>query len=56
MKSILDPSFKYTRSVDTDIRKTFARFRLEQERQQRTSEREATKVMRVSRQQRMAGR
>ena len=25
MKSILDPSFKYTSSVETDLRKTFAR-------------------------------
>lgn len=30
MKSILDPSFRYTKSVDTDIRKTFARVRREQ--------------------------
>jgi hypothetical protein len=29
MKSILDPSFRYTKSVDTDIRKTFARIRRE---------------------------
>ena len=27
MKSILDPSFEYTPSVDTDIRKTFDRVR-----------------------------
>jgi hypothetical protein len=27
MKSILDPSFKYTSSADTDIAKTFARIR-----------------------------
>jgi len=27
MKSILDPSFRYTPSIDTDIRKTFARIR-----------------------------
>ena len=30
MKSILDRSFRYTKSVDTDIRKTFARVRREQ--------------------------
>lgn len=30
MKSILDPSFRYTPSVQTDIRKTFARVRREQ--------------------------
>ena len=33
MKSILDPSFRYTKSVDTDLRKTFARIRREQQRQ-----------------------
>ena len=27
MKSILDPSFRYTRSIDTDLKKTFARVR-----------------------------
>ena len=30
MKSILDRSFRYTPSVDTDLRKTFARIRREQ--------------------------
>jgi hypothetical protein len=34
MKSILDPSFRYTKSVETDIRKTFARVRREPRRQQ----------------------
>jgi hypothetical protein len=29
MKSILDPSFRYTPSVETDLRKTFARIRRE---------------------------
>lgn len=29
MKSILDPSFRYTKSVETDLRKTFARARRE---------------------------
>lgn len=29
MKSILDPSFRYTRSSQTDLRQTFARVRLE---------------------------
>jgi hypothetical protein len=27
MKSILDPTFRYTKSVDTDLKKTFARIR-----------------------------
>lgn len=30
MKSILDPSFRYVSSRDTDLRKTFARLRREQ--------------------------
>ena len=29
MKSILDPSFRYTNSVETDLRKTFAKARRE---------------------------
>jgi len=29
MKSILDPSFRYYNSVDTDLRRTFARVRRE---------------------------
>jgi hypothetical protein len=33
MKSILDYSFRYTRSIDTDLRKTFARIRREQRQQ-----------------------
>ena len=33
MKSILDPRFRYTNSVDTDLRKTFARIRREQRQQ-----------------------
>jgi hypothetical protein len=32
MKSILDPSFRYTSSSNTDLRKTFARIRREQRR------------------------
>ena len=35
MKSILDGSFRYTKSVDTDLRKTFARIRREQRQQAR---------------------
>jgi hypothetical protein len=33
MKSILDPRFRYISSVDTDLRKTFARIRREQRQQ-----------------------
>jgi hypothetical protein len=31
MKTILDPSFKYTPSCQTDVRKTFDRIRREQQ-------------------------
>lgn len=34
MKSILDPSFRYTPSAATDVRKTFARVRREMQRAQ----------------------
>ncbi len=34
MKSILDPSFRYTKSVETDLRKTFARVRRELRKQE----------------------
>jgi hypothetical protein len=34
MKSILDPTFRYTPSVQTDVRKTFARIRRELRAQQ----------------------
>ena len=30
MKSLLNPSFRYTSSINTDLQKTFARIRLEQ--------------------------
>ena len=36
MKSILDPSFHYTPSVETDLRKTFARVRREMRKAQKT--------------------
>ena len=39
MKSILDRSFRYTSSVETDLRKTFARIRREQRAQQTSSTR-----------------
>lgn len=34
MKSILDPSFRYTNSVETDLRKTFAKIRRELRKQE----------------------
>jgi hypothetical protein len=40
VKSILDSSFRYTNSVETDLRKTFARIR----RQQRTDQQAQAKV------------
>jgi len=40
MKSILDPSFRYTASFNTDLRKTFARIRLSH----RTAAQQATGV------------
>ena len=33
MKSVFDPSFKYTPSFQTDVRKTFERIRREQQAQ-----------------------
>ncbi len=33
MKSILDPTFRYTSSTNTDLRKTFARVRRENRKQ-----------------------
>jgi hypothetical protein len=35
MKSILDPTFRYTNSANTDVRKTFARIRREQKKRER---------------------
>jgi len=49
MKSILDRSFKYTKSVDTDIRKTFARIRREQRQAQHGSEDASRKVLSIRR-------
>lgn len=34
MQSILDPSFRYTKSVETDLRKTFAKIRRELRKQE----------------------
>jgi hypothetical protein len=40
MKSILDPTFRYTSSANTDLRKTFARIRRETRRQSQATSRE----------------
>ncbi len=38
-KSILDPTFRYTTSAETDLRKTFARVRREMRKQAQSQER-----------------
>lgn len=49
MKSILDPTFRYTSSANTDLRKTFARIRRESRRQTQGSTRdEADTVKKVT--------
>jgi hypothetical protein len=47
MKSILDRSFRYTSSQDTDLAKTFARIRREQRRQARLADGNAGKVITI---------
>ena len=58
MKSILDPTFKYTPSVETDIRKTFARVRRERAKQvaadKAAAEERAKIVLPLERKQRQA--
>ncbi len=44
MKSILDPTFRYTSSTNTDLRKTFARIRRESRRQAQSGTRSDTDV------------
>ena len=44
MKSILDPTFRYTSSANTDLRKTFARIRRENRRQNPVSTRETAET------------
>jgi hypothetical protein len=46
MKSILDPSFRYTKSVETDLRKTFARVRRELRKQQQDQSTVSAEVIR----------
>jgi len=47
MKSILDPSFRYTPSTATDVRKTFARVRREMQRAQAQAARRDSDASRV---------
>ena len=47
MKSILDPSFRYTKSVETDLRKTFARVRRDLRKQQEQSTVSAAVIRKV---------
>jgi hypothetical protein len=51
MKTVFDSSFKYYRSVETDVRKTFARVRREQQAERRRKESAAnpggTKVLSI---------
>ena len=58
MKSILDPTFRYTSSANTDLRKTFARIRRESRRQAQSTTRDepdaTTKVTPIFRGQRPA--
>ena len=44
MKSILDPTFHYTPSASTDLRKTFARVRREMRKQARVEAEASAKV------------
>lgn len=44
MKSILDPTFRYTSSANTDLRKTFARIRRESRKQTQASTRASTEA------------
>jgi hypothetical protein len=44
MKSILDPTFQYTPSASTDLRKTFARVRREMRKRERADAETSAKV------------
>jgi hypothetical protein len=41
MKTVFDPSFRYKRSSETDIRKTFERIRREQQQAERRRQEQA---------------
>jgi hypothetical protein len=38
LKTVYDADFRYTKSIETDVKKTFARVRKEQERAKREAE------------------
>lgn len=48
MKSLLDPTFRYVPSSQTDIRKTFARVRREMRQRERPAAAEAPSLPRVT--------
>lgn len=56
MKSILDPSFHYVPSTQTDIRKTFSRIRREMARAKVQSSREQGLVVMMPRKRQLAAR
>ena len=56
MKSILDPTFHYVPSTQTDIRKTFSRIRRELARAKSQSAREQGSVVMLSRKRDLATR
>ena len=56
MKSILDPTFHYVPSTQTDIRKTFSRIRREMARAKPQSSREQGSVVMLSRKRELASR
>ena len=45
MKSILDPSFRYTASFNTDLQKTFARIRRERRKEAEAATRAAAAAL-----------
>jgi hypothetical protein len=49
MKSILDPAFRYVPAAQSDIRRTFARIRREQEAERRRREEESKRVTPITR-------
>ena len=48
-KSLLDPTFKYTKSVATDLRETFKRVRREQAREKAEQAQEPNRVVTMMR-------